>query len=227
MAAESSPRRWVVMRGLFALGLFALIAAVAGCGGAPEGLPAYKYGTPDLGAVAGQFHERDANRTVKGDQIPLTFTDTEGKAVDLASYRGKSNVVLVVVKGMPQFPGGVFCPGCLAQVNALTANHDEFKKREAEILMVFPGPTEKLPDFLATAKVDGTGGNPKVPFALLLDRDLRAVDLLGIRGDLAKPSTYILDRKGDAVFAFVGETTTDRPSVKSLLAQLDRVNVKK
>jgi peroxiredoxin len=217
------------MRQLFAVGLFGLLVALAGCGGSSSKAPgySYSYGTPDLAAVAGQFHDQDANRTVKGEQVPLKFIDIDGTPVDLASYRGKSNVVLVVLKGMPQFPGGVFCPGCLAQVNALTANHEEFKKREAEILMVFPGPTEKLPEFLTTAKVDGSGGNPRVPFALLLDKDLRAVDLLGIRGDLAKPSTYILDRKGNAVFAFVGETTTDRPSVKALLAQLDKVNAKK
>ena len=74
--------------------------------------------------------------------------------------------------------------------------------------------------------MDGAGGNKKVPFALLLDQDLKAVELLGIRGDLAKPSTYILDKQGNAVFAFVGESTADRPSVKALLAQLDKLNAK-
>ena len=67
----------------------------------------------------------------------------------------------------------------------------------------------------------------KVPFVMLLDTDLNAVKTLGIEGDLAKPSTYILDKKGNAVFAFVGETTTDRPSVQALLAQLDKLNAKK
>jgi peroxiredoxin len=89
---------------------------------------------------------------------------------------------------------------------------------------VFPGPTDEVPLFLANAKVDGANGNPKVPFRLLKDTDLKAVDALDIRGDLAKPSTYILDKKGNAVFAFVGETTTDRPSIKALLAQLDKLN---
>jgi peroxiredoxin len=213
------------MRSLSVVALFGLLAAAAGCGSSKP--PGYTYGPADLNYVASQFHENDSNRTVSGEQMPLKFVDIEGKSVDLASYRGKSNVVLVVVKGMPQSPGGVFCPGCLAQVNSLTANHPEFKKRDGEILMVFPGPTDKLPEFLATAKVDGAGGNPRVPFSLLLDRDLKAVDSLGIRGDLAKPSTYILDKRGNAVFAFVGETTTDRPSVKALLAQLDKLNAKK
>jgi peroxiredoxin len=216
------------MRYLSIAGLFAFIAVV-GCGATPTTPPKYSYyGTPDLKAEAAKFHDDPkANREVSGDKIPLQFTDSNGKPVDLASYRGKSNVVLVVVKGMPKYPGGLFCPGCLAQMNSLTANYDEFKKRDAEIVMVFPGPSDKLPKFLTDGKVDGKDGNPTLPFSLVLDTDLKAVNSLGISGDLAKPSTYILDKKGNAVFAFVGETTSDRPSVKALLAQLDKLNAKK
>jgi peroxiredoxin len=164
--------------------------------------------------------------------VPLKFVAFDGKAVDLASFRGKSNVVLVVVKGVPKVhpPGEPFCPGCLAQVHSLTANYGEFQKRDAEILMVFPGPTDKLSEFLATAQVDGANGNTKVPFPLLKDTDLSAVNSLGIDGDWARPSTYILDKSGNAVFAYVGaETfnTFDRPSVKALLAQLDKLNANK
>jgi len=214
------------MRTLSVAGFFGLMVAVAGCGSSE--LPTGKVSTPELKAVASRFHDDpQPNRRVASDQVPLKFTDPNGNSVDLASFRGKSNVVLVVVKGMPKFPGGIFCPGCLAQVNALTTTYDEFKKRDAEIVMVFPGPSDKLPQFLTDGKVDGVDGNPKVPFPLVLDQDLKVVDSLDIRGDLAKPSTYILDKKGNVVFAFVGETTTDRPSVKALLAQLDKLNAKK
>ena len=216
------------MRNLSAAGLFGLVALSIGCGSDPPPRPAVGYGDPDLKAVAAQFHaDPKSNRKVSGDQIPLKFIDTEGKEVDLASFRGKSNVVLVVVKGMPKYPGGKFCPGCLAQVNSLTANHAEFEKRNAQILMVFPGSPDSLPQFLTDGKVDGKDGNPLVPFSMLLDKDLKAVQTLGISGDLAKPSTYILDKKGNAVFAFVGETTTDRPSVQALLTQLDKLNAQK
>jgi peroxiredoxin len=214
------------MRRLCVVGLFGALVAATGCGDPPPfGAPG-TFGPPDLQKVAGRFHDLPSNRQVSEDKMPLTFSDLEGRSVDLASFRGRSNVVLVVVKGMPKAMGGVFCPGCLAQANALAANYDQFRARHAEVLMVFPGPTEKVPDFLASAKVDGVNGNPKLPFPLLADADFTAVDALGIRGDLAKPSTYILDRKGNAVFAFVGETTTDRPSVKALLAQLDRLNAR-
>jgi peroxiredoxin len=211
--------------------VFAVLAlALAGCA-KDDGLPTgrstfrYDYGPQDLAATAAQFHEDPpANRTVTTDKVPLTFIDLDGKKVDLADYRGKSAVVLVVTKGMPQSPGGVFCPGCLAQMNALVANHAQFKTRDAEVLVVFPGPSDKASDFLATAKA--READKPSPIPLLLDKDLKAVDLLGIRHDYAKPSTYILDRKGNVVYAFVGETTTDRPSVKALLAQLDKLRVK-
>jgi peroxiredoxin len=213
--------------------LLAAIVAV-GCGRSddpkPGGRPNYNYGygygPTDMAATAAQFHENPpANRAVAADKMPLAFTDLDGNRVDLASYRGRSNVVLVVTKGMPESPGGVFCPGCLAQMNSLVANLAEFKKREAEVLVVFPGPSEKAGEFLTTAKA--RDGDKPSPIPLLLDRDLAAVNLLGIRGDLARPSTYILDRKGNVVYAFVGEHTTDRPSVKALLGQLDKLNAKK
>lgn len=212
------------MRHATAAGLFALLAALAGC--SPDPAPAAPSAQERLNRTAAAFHAMDANRTVAPDQVPLKFLDVDGKPVDLTSFRGKFNVVLVVVKGLPQNPafGGAFCPGCLAQVNALAANHDEFKKRQAEVLMVFPGPTDRVPDFLAQGLVGGADGGPKLPFPLLRDADLAAVSALGIKGDLAKPSTYILDKSGNAVFAFVGEGTADRPSVRSLLDRLDKLN---
>jgi peroxiredoxin len=216
-----------------ALLLFAALVLV-GCdksgdqqpGGGPKYNYGYGYGPTDMTATAAQFHEEPpANRTVAPDKVPLTFIDLDGKKVELASYRGKANVVLVMTKGTPVSYGGAFCPGCLAQMNALVANLPDFKKREAEVLVVFPGPSERAGEFLTTAKA--REGDKPSPIPLLLDKDLAAVDLLGIRGDLAKPSTYILDRKGNVVYAFVGEHTTDRPSVKALLGQLDKLNAKK
>lgn len=207
--------------------LLVSLAALAGCDKDPPRTPykpKYDYGPVD----PSQFHADPApNRTVAADALPLSFVDADGKPVDLGKYRGKSNVVLVVTKGMPSAYGGAFCPGCLAQVGSLAANHEEFKKRDGEVLVVFPGASDKLGEFLAAAKVDGAGGNPKTPFPLLLDKDLKAVDTLGIRGDQAKPSTYIVDKRGNVVFAYVGETTTDRPAVKAVLGQLDKLAAQK
>jgi peroxiredoxin len=214
--------------------LFAAFAALVGCGSEPSlKAPGNLYPVPtpeELKTVASKFQANPkSNNPISGEKMPLKFVDLEGKEVDLKSFHKKSNVVLVVVKGLPTSSGGRFCPGCLAQVNSLAANHGEFKKREAEIVMVFPGAKDTVQPFLTNARVNGTDGNPKVPFPLVLDQDLKAVDALGIRGDLATPSTYILDKQGNVVFAYVGEphTTYDRPSVEALLGQLDNLNAKK
>ena len=208
------------MRPLSVIGLLAVLTALVGCS-APKPKSTHTYPS------GGQFKDDvRSNRETKAEQVPLKVHKLDGTEVDLASFRGKSNVVLVVVKGMPKFPGGAFCPGCLAQLNSLTANYEEFKQKKAEVVMVFPGPNESVPKFLADGKVDGKDGNLLIPFPLLSDTDLKAVRALGIDGDQATPATYILDKNGTVVFAYVAgaDTTYDRPSVKALLEQLSKLN---
>ena len=60
-----------------------------------------------------------------------------------------------------------------------------------------------------------------MPFPILLDEELKAVDFFKIRASLAMPSTYILDQQGQVRFAYVGTTVADRPSIDALLQQLD------
>lgn len=215
--------------------LLPALLLLAGCGDGKNAKPKvtykYDYGNSnepvDFAALVKQFLDDPPaakTRKVPPEKTGLTFLGMDGKAVELASFKGKSNVVLVVTKGLPQSPGGVFCPGCLAQTNALAANIAEFKKRDAEVLIVFPGPSAKAGEFLTTAKVTD-GGKPAL--ALLLDADMKAVAVLNIEGDRAKPSTYILNRAGEVVYAYVGEHVTDRPSVKALLGQLDKLNAQK
>jgi peroxiredoxin len=73
------------------------------------------------------------------------------------------------------------------------------------------------------AACQSQASNSPVPFPILLDEDLKIVEQLGIKADLAKPSTFILDKKGQVRFAYVGSTVTDRPSVKAMLRQLDMI----
>lgn len=201
-----------------------LILVFTGCTGEPPEVRKYSAGYRPGGIqLAEQFHDNPpANQKVGREQVPLNFLDHLGRPVDLAAYRGKSNVVLVVGRGIPQSPGGVFCPFCLAQTATLMANVSEFTKRDGAILVVFPGPADRVEEFITQAKNQASGVTA-TPFPILLDKDCIACETLGIRDDLAKPSVYILDRKGDVVYAYVGETLSDRPSVKALLAQLDKL----
>jgi peroxiredoxin len=173
--------------------------------------------------LALRFFKDDApaNATVSDGQLETKYLDREGNEFDLARYRGRKTVVVVFVRGMTS-PKGGFCSFCVPQVGSLAANYGEFAARDAEVAVVFPGPHDWVEKFVTEAKASGRAET--LPFPLLLDPGLAAVDRLGIRGSLAKPSTYILDRRGRVVYAYVGANQTDRPSVKALLAQLDALN---
>jgi peroxiredoxin len=199
---------------------YLLVALAAGCGEPPP-VPRVDASAAGGYAVVPFKDDAPANAPLDQSTFPTVYVDQYGKPVDLTVYRGKKKVVLVVLRGIPLSTPNEFCPSCLAQVSSLLANRDEFESRKAEVLVVFPGPNERLGEFLRTA-ANKTPGEPAVKFPVLVDRDLSACDRLGIRADLAKPSTYVLNTKGEVVYAYVGETSTDRPSVKAILTQLDR-----
>ncbi len=162
----------------------------------------------------------ESNATVDSGDVALEFIDVNGNKVALADFRGKKNAVLVFTRGIPTSTGQV-CPYCTAQTSRLAANYHDFARRDAEVLAVFPGEKARVNDFLEVVKAQSSGST--MPFPIVLDEQFAAVDQLGIRGDQAKPSTYILDKQGNVRFAYVGAHIGDRPSVKALLEQLDAV----
>jgi peroxiredoxin len=159
----------------------------------------------------------ESNIAISADQFDLSFIDSEGAPCDTASFRGSKNVLLIFMRGYP----GEICINCSSQTSRLIKNYPEFVKRETEILVVFPGPKEYLSKFLEAGRAKAN--NAPVPFRVLLDPDYKAVDKLGIRGSLAKPSTYLIDKKGQLCFAYVGAYTGDRPSIKAMLDHIDRL----
>lgn len=179
----------------------------------------YNYGQVDPSQIA--FNdEAKANAKESAENLQLSFTDTKGQTVEIAQFKGKKHVVLVFTRGY----AGSLCPFCSAQTSRLLANYAEFSKRDTEVLVVFPGPTEQLDEFVKRVKQEASG--KELAFPMLLDKEFKAVEKLGIRSDLAKPSTYIVDKSGQVRFAYVGATTVDRPSVKALLNQLDDLEKK-
>lgn len=152
----------------------------------------------------------------------IFFRNDEDAQVRLENYVGKSHLVLVFTRG---YSGGTICPFCATQSAQLAANHQEFLDRDAQVMIIYPGAVEHLPDFAAAvSNVDRELADiAAVKWPVLLDPDLNAVNLLDIAADLARPSTFIIDKQGNVVFAYVGANRTDRPSVKAMLDQLDAI----
>lgn len=92
-----------------------MVLAVAGCAKPVPRVPTYDFSQSAGYAVVPFKDDAPANATVSAAEFPLTFVDWQGRPVDLARYRGKKKVVLIVLRGMPRSENGAFCPSCLCK----------------------------------------------------------------------------------------------------------------
>lgn len=183
----------------------------------------YGYGAIDDASI--KFNDSvKSQSTSESDLTNLTFTDKEGKEVPLKGLLGNKHLILVITRGY----GGAICPYCATQTSRLISNYGKLQEQNAEVVVVYPlaAPADapQVDQFVAKAVQSLPEASKKVPFPLLLDVELKAVDALGIRKDLSKPATYIFDKDGQLRFAYVGESLADRPSVQALLDQLVQLN---
>jgi len=160
----------------------------------------------------------------------LTFTDKDGNSVALKDFLGEKNLILVITRGYGGSDdyGGSICPYCSTQVSRLISSYSKLKELNSEVVVIYP--LQKSDDgriveeFVKRAVGTLPDSQKQVPFPLLLDVELKAVDALGIRKDLSKPATYIFDTQGKLRFTYVGNSLADRPSVKALVEQLSLIN---
>ncbi len=212
--------------------LLSLGTMLVGC--APAPLPG------DYGAMV-QFKD-DAQSNAQADPaqvVELMLTRADGSTMKLNELVGQQNIVLVISRGLVgSLPvasegaeisngGKSFCIYCSTQTSRLVANYEKFRDRNTEVVVVFPvarrSDAVELQNF--AAKVQGPSKtSDDFPFPIVLDVELMAVDALGIRDDLSKPATYIFDSAGQLRFGYVGQSISDRPSIQTLLDQLDRIN---
>ena len=205
-----------------------VLLLMAGCGREPAPPPA------GYGQVTGGYFEDyrsikfkegvQSNVAADGSIGDLTFTDINGNETSLKDYLGKKHVVLIVTRGF----NGAICLYCATQTSRMLTNYAKFSQRDAEVIVAFPvlsaEDSQRHRDFAVSVKNKLDTPVEKIPFPIVLDVELKAVDHLGIRKDLSKPATYILDKQGQTRFAYVGESLADRPSVQALLDQLDALN---
>ena len=157
---------------------------------------------------------REENSSQDGGAV---FIDASGKKVRLADYRGKP-LVLVFTRGFP----GYICPMCTTYTAQITVAHKRFEDAGCQVLLVFPGQARQVDEFIDACR-EIAESDEDLPFPVLLDPDLKAVQAFNIRADLSLPATYIFDREGIMRWGFVGEKPHERPSVDVLLREVKKL----
>lgn len=186
-----------------------IVSSIVGCDG-----------MPDDGI---QFMQVSESQPITIDDFStLVFSDPEGKEVQLSDIMTEDYLVLVITRG---WYGGV-CFYCASQTSRWARRFEELEPYNAQLAVIFP--TENAEEAVKIDELEkrirkGQIPNEEIPYPILLDINLSSVDQLGIRSDLAKPSTYIIDREGRVRFAYVGESIADRPTVDSILKQLAKL----
>jgi peroxiredoxin len=156
-----------------------------------------------------------AGRQLLNKMLPQTrFLSSTGAVIDLA--RLKKPVVLCVMRGF----SGQVCIYCATQTAAIANNYSKFTAAGAEVVIIYPGPTEAVPAFVTA--VQSLRKDPP-PMPIGLDVSLLLVRGLGVEENLAKPTSLIIDTNGKIAYAYIGASMADRPSVEDLLQALRKV----
>ena len=128
----------------------------------------------------------------------LRLNDDDGKAVDLAQYRGR--VVLVNFWAS-------WCPPCRKEFPSLSRVRKLFKPSEFEVLAVNVG---EEPDFaFSFAGI--------TDFPVLFDRDSKVIAAWGVQG---LPTTFLVNRKAQLAYRAAGGREFDDPDIVSAIRQL-------
>jgi len=222
------------MSALHGTGLCLGLAMIVGCGsGAP----------PPLASPAKPLSKAEADANFVESAKFINFLDdvpgqslpaADLKSMSLVTQAGESRALGEVAPGkhlvvvMTRGYNGAICPYCSTQTARLIANYAKIQELNAEIALIYPvevaADQPRAGEFLG--KVNSINSRPPEelpPFPVLFDIGLKLVETLGLRKDLSKPATYILDPAGSVRFAYVGNTLNDRPSVKAILQQLEQL----
>ncbi|HYE07208.1 MAG TPA: redoxin domain-containing protein [Planctomycetota bacterium] len=171
------------------------------------------YGDSEIGASSSA-----QRKDLHGRPLSVTrLLSSTGDVIDIDDYKGRKNVVLVVLRGF----AGQVCVYCATQTAALSRSLERFRADDAEVILVYPGASESVPVFIDAVRSLGAD-EPKI--AVALDVDLQLVRALEITHHLAKPTSLIIDKQGLVRYAYVGETRADRPSADELLKQIQKLN---
>lgn len=133
----------------------------------------------------------------------------DGSDVDLTKEWMDHRIVLV-------FYMGHWCPECQKQLSGLNERQKDFAAKGAEVIAISTDSPED-----AGALKDKLG----LSFDVYSDAQLTTIQKWGVANyetNIAKPSTFIVQKGGAVTFKKIGTNTNDRPSADEILAQLDQ-----
>lgn len=160
----------------------------------------------------------EKSQPLLGRTLPRTkFEGTTGELIDIDAFKNNKKVLLLVLRGF----AGQVCVYCATQTRALAPSLDTFRELNTEVLVLYPGPEAGLDAFLEA--YTRTFGDDPPPYSLLYDPELALARELGIVGDLAIPTTLILDEQGVIRYAYVGENIEDRPPAKDIIEAIREI----
>jgi len=156
-----------------------------------------------------------------GDKAPLFDLRTlDKKPVRLEALLKHGPVVLVVLRGYP----GYQCPFCTRQVADYVNKADKFSKRNAAVVLVYPGPSKDLERY---ANEFVAGKEFPKNFSFAIDPGYAFVDSYGLRwdapGETAYPSTFIIGKDGRVTFRKISHEHGDRTASTDVLMALDGI----
>ena len=169
-----------------------------------------------LAALAATSGPLDAASPAVGTPAPaFALVATDGTPATLDALVADGPAVVVVLRGWP----GYQCPLCTKQVAAFRAKADVFRAAKLPVLMIYPGPADRLDahaaEFLQDAPLPAG-------FRLATDPDFALTNAYGLRwdqaGETAHPATFLVDRGRVVRFAKVGTGHGDRARPEDVLA---------
>lgn len=157
----------------------------------------------------------------EGDQaINFKLKLIDGNNVELNKLNSKSSVVLIVLRGFPEYQ----CPVCSRQVGQFIAEAEKMEALGAKVLFVYPGPSGILQEKANEFAEDFTFPEH---FHFALDPDYSMINKYGLRWDAPKetayPSAFVLNKKGEVVYSKISSTHGGRASVEEVLAVLRKL----
>ena len=147
-----------------------------------------------------------------GEMVPsLALPEADGGVVRLRGYRGRRNLVLLLLHGPT-------CPQCRDRLEQVASAYDQIAAQEGELVVVLPAPA---PDAAAVKRRLGL----RCP--VVGDQDLAAYRASGALDDRGQPQAAlaVTDRYGEVYHAAVAGAEHDLPSVAAVLGWLVFIEV--